>query len=305
MPVNAHPDYLAAEKEYLLAETIEEKIKALKKMISLAPKHKGAENLRAQLKIRYKKLKEKLNKNKQIKKSSTKGIKKGNFQVVIIGKENSGKSTLLKLLTNTKPKISEIPFSTKNPAIGIANINSIDMQIIENPAINSEYHDRGLTNSADCLVIIINDLNDLSYINNYLNKATNKKIILYNLKKTLSKNELRKLHANMKSKKLDFVILDLNNPNKEELNNLKNKLFYFFDKIRVYTKEPGKKEKSEKPIILPQNSCVKDATEKILKGLSKKIKSVKIWGPSSKFPGQVVGLKHQLKDMDIIEFKTI
>jgi len=148
-------------------------------------------------------------------------------------------------------------------------------------------------------------MNDLDCINNYLNKATKKRIILYNSKKILTKNELRKLQANMKSKKLNFVILNLNNPDKEEINNLKNKLVYFFDKIRVYTKEPGKKEKSEKPIILPQNSCIKDAAEKILKGLSKNIKSVKIWGPSSKFPGQVVGLKHQLKDLDIIEFKTI
>ena len=52
MPINAHPDYIAAEQEYLQAETKEQKIKCLKKMIALAPKHKGAENLNSQLKKR-------------------------------------------------------------------------------------------------------------------------------------------------------------------------------------------------------------------------------------------------------------
>ena len=57
MPINASPEYGAAKKEYLAAYTIEEKIEKLKKMISLAPSHKGAENLRAQLRLKLAKLK--------------------------------------------------------------------------------------------------------------------------------------------------------------------------------------------------------------------------------------------------------
>jgi len=64
MPINAHPEYFAAEKEYLLAQSLEEKIEKLKKLISLAPHHKGAENLRAQLKTRLKKFQEQLIKSK-------------------------------------------------------------------------------------------------------------------------------------------------------------------------------------------------------------------------------------------------
>jgi len=44
--------------------------------------------------------------------------------------------------------------------------------------------------------------------------------------------------------------------------------------------------------------------EKILKGFSEKVKETKIWGPSSKFPGQIVGLNHKLRDLDVVEFKT-
>jgi len=51
-------------------------------------------------------------------------------------------------------------------------------------------------------------------------------------------------------------------------------------------------------------TTVREVAEKILKGFADKVKETKIWGPSSKFPGQVVGLSHKLKDLDIVEFKT-
>jgi hypothetical protein len=57
-------------------------------------------------------------------------------------------------------------------------------------------------------------------------------------------------------------------------------------------------------MIMEKNSTVKSVAEKILKGLSEKIKEARIWGPSSKFPGQIVGLNHKLKDLDVVEFKT-
>ena len=124
MPVNAHPEYIAAEKGYLAAETKEQKIIALKKMISHVPGHKGAEHLRANLKRRLAKLK--YTNEKEIRqkagKSTKTGIKKETMQAVIIGKTRAGKSSLLSLLTNVFTKISlseEAKFTTKFPIIGM------------------------------------------------------------------------------------------------------------------------------------------------------------------------------------------
>lgn len=89
----------------------------------------------------------------------------------------------------------------------------------------------------------------------------------------------------------------------ENLEELKKKLFESFPIIRVYLKEP-KKPATDKPMILKENSDAKAVAEKILKGFSKKVKKARVWGPSSKFPGQIVGLDHILKDKDIIEFQT-
>lgn len=300
MPINAHPDYIAAEGKFHLAQTSEEQLTALEEMIRTAPGHKGAENLRAQLKTRYKKLKEKISKAKKSGKSSQKGIKKEDMQAAIIGKTNSGKSSLLESLTNAKPKISEFRFQTKEPIIGMMAYATTQIQIIENPSLDSELYNKGLTNSADTIIILITALEELKEID--LEKARGKVIIAFNKIDLLSNQEKRKLEATLKSKKYNYVMISTKT--KEGLEDLKEKLFQSFDNLRIFTKDPNKKEAEKKPVIMKPHSTVKDVAEKILHGFSKRVKQTKIWGPSSKFPGQKVGLTHKLKDMDIIEFKT-
>ncbi len=301
MPINAHPDFLAAEGEYNGAETKEQKIRALKKMISLCPSHKGAENLRAQLKKRLAKLK--YTKEKEIKKTrgGKEGIKKEDMQVVIIGKTNSGKSSLLRLLTNASPEISPIEFATKFPIIGMMPYAGTQIQLIENPAIDSEYYDKGISHTTDTILILVDKLEDIKELLELTKNYPGKKIIAFNKIDLLNENEKRRLEANLKSKRYDFILISAKTS--ENIEELKEKVFQTFEKIRVFTKEPGK-EKSPRPIILNPRATLKNVAEKILKGFSKNIRQTKIWGPSSKFPGQIVGLNHELKDLDVVEFKT-
>ena len=299
MPINAHPDYLAAEKEYILAQTLEERIEKLKRMISLAPSHKGAENLRAQLKTRLKKFQLQLEKSKKAG-STQKGIKKEDMQAVIIGMTNTGKSSLLKILTNSEPEIADYNFTTKFPIVGMMNYSGTNIQLIEIPAIESDYYNKGLVNTADTILILIDKIEQIKKIQENIEKAHGKQIIVFNKTDKLTKQELRKIEARLQSKRYNFVLISTKT--KEGIEELKNKIFQSFDKIRIYTKEP-RKEKSPKPMILNPGSTIKDVAEKILKGFSSKVKESKIWGPSSKFPGQKVGLQHKLKDLDVIEFK--
>ncbi len=303
MPINAHPEYLEAEKEYHSAYGSDEKLKALEKMLSFVPKHKGAENLRAQLKTRYKKLKEEISKSK---KSSSKkqGIKKEEMQAVIIGLTNTGKSSLLSKLTNTNPEIADYDFTTKKPILGMMDYENVKIQLMEVPAFESNYYDKGLVNSADTILILINNISQIKEIEDDLKKSKGKRIIILNKSDKLNFKEKRKISSTLQSKRYNFVLISTKNG--EGIKNLKTKIFESFDKIRVYTREPGKKinKKNEKPMILEPNSTVKDVAEKILKGFSNKVKEARITGPSGKFLKQTVGLKHKLKDLDTIEFKT-
>jgi len=301
MPINAHPEYLNAEKEYISAEGLEDKIEKLKKMISVAPSHKGAENLRAQLKTRLKKLISQLEKNKKIGKGRKEGIKKEGVQTIILGKTNTGKSSLITSLTNVHAKISEFNFATKKPIVGMLKHEGIELQLIENPAFESEYYDRGLTHTADIILMMITELSQINELKKNLEKERAKKIVVFNKIDLLSENEKRKISATLQSKKYNFVLISTKT--KEGIDELKSKLLESSEKIRIFTKEPGK-GKTERPIVLNPESTVKEVAEKILHGLSKNIRETKIWGPSSKFPGQKVGLAHKLKDLDTVEFKT-
>ncbi len=301
MPTNVSPEFSKAQSKYLEAKTDEEKLEALKEMMKFMPRHKGAENLRANIKQRYRKLKEKLlreDKKKKIRKKE--GIKKQGIQVVLCGLTNSGKSSLLSILTNAKPLIASYEFTTKEPVVGVLNYQNILFQIIDMPAINHENFEQGLANTADILLVVITKPEELEETLPFLEKSIGKKIVVINKIDLLSQGERRKFEARIKSKRFPCCLISCKTS--EGLEDLKSLLLENSGVIRVYTKEP-RKQPSQEPIILKPGTTVEELAGKIFKkGI--KIKEVRITGPSSKFPNQKVGLKHELKDKDIVEFYT-
>ena len=297
---NQSPFYQRAEQEYQEATSDEERIACLEIMMKEVPKHKSSENMRKNLTNRYKKLKMNVAKQKKSGKGGQAGIKKADMQVVLTGFPNSGKSTLFKTLTSLNTKISPHPFTTFKPQLGTFHFEDAPIQIIDTPSFPN--HDKSLINSTDTLLFVIENLNQIQEAEKFLYRTSAKIILIIN---KLEDYDKRKTEANLKSKfkKYDYIIIDCQDPTKSELEKLKKKIFKTFPIIRIYTKEP-KKEPSKEPMIIKKNSTFKDAAEKILKGMSKKIKRARVWGPSSKFGGQVIGLEHVLKDKDVIEFQT-
>lgn len=301
MPINAGYEYFAAEKAYHEASTTEDKIEKLEELIRAAPKHKSSENLLAGLKLRLKKLKESSEKQKKSGKSSHKSIKKEGFQIALIGFPNSGKSSLLKALTNANPLVSEIPFTTRTPEVGMMLHQGIKAQIVDIPSLGSENFDQNITNTADMIIMVIEKLEEIEKIQPFLKKASGEKLIVINKSDLLSENELRKLEATIKAKRIAGIIISTISG--YHLTELKDIITSKMHVIRVYTKEPGKPA-SKIPVVLPEGSTLKTVAESILKGFSDKVKETRITGPSSKFANQKVGLTHILKDKDIVEFHT-
>jgi len=218
-----------------------------------------------------------------------------------VGPPNTGKSGLFKILTGLETKTSLYPFSTTEPKIGTFKFEDAKIQIIDMPSFPN--HDRSLINSSDTLIVVVENLKQIVDSKEIISKAIGKRILVYNKEDLLSNEEKRKIEATIKSKFGGCNFILFSEKSLEKINELKEKIFSSFPIIRVYTKEP-KKEPSAEPMILNKGSLLKDAVEKIRKGMSGKIKMSRIWGPSSKFGGQVIGLEHKLKDKDIIEFKT-
>jgi len=299
MPINASYEYYNAEGQYLKAQTTEEKVFWLEEMIKTAPKHKSSEHFVAELKTRLKKFKEKQEKSKKASKGK-KGIRKEGFQCLLVGFPNSGKSSLLKTLTNANPLIASYPYTTKQPEIGTLEHHELKAQIIDLPALGSENFDFSLLHTTDLIILVVCSLEEFGNIQNKIPSQKNF-LVVFNKSDLLNTEQRRKLEATLKTKKIPAIIVS--SQNYENISELKSKIISKSSLIRIYTKEPGK-EASKNPMILPQEITVKEAAEKIYKGFSAKIKITKITGPSAKFPNQKVGLKHVLKDKDIIEFQT-
>jgi len=265
MPTNVTVEYAKAQQKYLNARTREEKIAALEEMISSVPSHKGCEVLKAQLKQRLAKLKQ-----KRESKSSRKIItiqKEGDAQVCILGLTQSGKSTLLSKLTNAKPEISNHPFTTVKPEIGTFDFYGVKIQMIEIPS-SFQPSLMSIAQNADSLILIYKNEEELEELKEILSR--------YRLNKSL-------VEVNRES----------------NLNDIKDNIWNSLGLIRIYCKEPGKKPE-QKPMVMKKGSTVKDAAKRLHKDFLKYFRFARIWG-SSKYPGEKVGLDYKLEDKDILE----
>ncbi|MAG48031.1 hypothetical protein CL617_05475 [archaeon] len=291
MPVNAGHEYAQAEGKYYEASSIPEKIKALQEMLSTAPSHKGTENLRNGIKQKIAKYKELQEKTKKASKrgSSKFSIKKeGAATIVLIGITNSGKSTLLKELTNAKVDIADYPHTTTKPEVGTLDYKKVKIQVIEIPPFVENLTETedgpallGIIRLADLIVIVLN-LNE--------NINTQIKLIHNELEQAAIKKEI--IAIGIKGfKNKEFLV---------SIDKLKKEIWSSLGLIKIYTKNPGKKPEP-KPVTLNKNSTVKDLAANVHKDFLKKFRFARIWGPSSKHDGQQVGLEHILKDNDIVE----
>lgn len=303
MPLNAGFEFASAEKKYNAAQTDEEKITALEEMLRYSPDHKSSQKYRGELKLKIKKLREKVITDKKRKKSLGQkiSIKKSDMQAVLVGLTNSGKSSVLKAITNANPKIASYGFTTQNPEPGVLYSNTCPIQIIDLPAIGADSFDTGIINTADTALLVIEKIQEIPEVEKVLEKFRGKRIIVFNKIDLYDDSTKRKIQETLKTKRYNFVLISCKTG--EGLEDLKEKIFKSFDKIRVYTKQPGKPQDLD-PMILKPGTLVDQVAKMIFKGKLEIIKKVRVWGPSSKFGGQEVGLKHELKDKDILEFST-
>lgn len=308
MPVNAGAEYAAAELEYQKAKSNDEKLRALNRMYSLAPKHKSSEGLLMEIKTKISKLKAKIEKEKA-KKSSGFSIaikKEGAAQIALVGLPNSGKSTILNKFANTKVLVADYEFTTKMPEIGVMDYYGIKVQLIEIPAFfeGFSYSDKGpsfvgIARSADLIAIIIDGTKECEkqikvieneFLKNYviLKKIKQRHLEGYEIKKCLVV-----VNKIIKNFKCEYPVC--------WFQDFKDASWNMLDLIYCFTKQPGK-PKDFPPVALKKGSTVKNLAGFVHHDFVNKLKFARIWGKSVKHNGSNVGLDHELKEGDIVEF---
>jgi len=141
MPTNLPPEYFDAEKRYRSAKTPAEKLTCLEEMLTIIPKHKGTDKLRADLRKRVSKTKSAAQAKKSLSKheSAFHINKEGAGQVVIVGAVNVGKSALLATVTNAAPEVADFPHTTWKPTPGMMPVENIQIQLVDTPPLSRDY----------------------------------------------------------------------------------------------------------------------------------------------------------------------
>ncbi len=124
--------------EVVAARNIEDKIRLMKEFLSICPKHKGTAKLIINVKRKISSLEEEIKVRKRGRKTAKDPFaveKAGDVQIAVVGLTNVGKSSLLSALTNAKPPISAIPYTTTLPVVGTFRYEGIDFQFVELPAL--------------------------------------------------------------------------------------------------------------------------------------------------------------------------
>ena len=167
MPANLPAEARAKWIKVMEAKTPEEKIKALEEFLSAVPKHKGTANLRLWATRRLAELREEIEIRRR--KRAGRGPrffieKEGAAQVIVVGPPNTGKSSIVSILTGAKTKIADYPYSTIEPVPGMYKFKDVLFQLIDTPPLSpssrSGLNSRviGLIRNADAIMIIM-DIN--------------------------------------------------------------------------------------------------------------------------------------------------
>ncbi|MCK4905064.1 50S ribosome-binding GTPase [bacterium] len=320
MPANLTPQYHEADKEYKQAKTYSEKIEALKKMLAIMPKHKGTERLQGDLKTKISKL-NKISQKKSVKKESDSLShidKEGAGQVILIGKPNVGKSHIISGLTNANSPVTEYPFATRKPIMGMMKFEDIKIQLIDTPSITKTFTERylfPLIREADMVILIVDLAQEdileqveeiteilksklISLKNEKAEGLLPKKCLLIGNKNDFSEaltqlNVLKELYGN------DFTSIFSISALKENWGDLKRKVFHTLEVIRVYTKQPGKPFEKGEPFVMKKGSNVHEVAIAVHKDFTN-LKFARLWDEGN-YSGQRVERNHILKDKDILE----
>ena len=325
MPANLPPEYLEAERRYRAARGPADKLACLEDMLTLLPKHKGTDKLRADLRKRISKLKSSAQSKKSTGKreSAFRIEKEGAAQVVLVGLANVGKSALVATLTNANPEVADFPLTTWKPTPGMMPVENVQIQLVDTPALNREYVEPELLDlirRADLIVLVVDVQTDpVGHLEESVRLLKENRIVPLHLRDGYGEQEGIKF--------IPFIVLANKNDNESTEENLEifrqlidkhwpllsvstttGRNLELFRKaiieqlqiIRVYSKAPGKEPDLSAPFVLKKGSTLEEFAGKVHKDFVEKLKLARVWGDGV-FDGQMVQRDYILQDGDVVE----
>jgi len=323
MPANLNPEYLAAEKRFRTARTLDEKILALEEMLAVIPKHKGTEKMQADIKRRLSKLRIEGEKRSGRRGFSYSINREGAGQVLVVGLPNVGKSSLVSRLTSSSTTVANYPYTTQMPVPGMMFHENVQIQLVDMPPLMYEPADPWYANMSrvvDLIVVVVDLMDDpatqLELVVEELARFRvrpagwpRKENDAYEIEKPMlalgckaDQPEAMKGISDLEQAAAGLPVLAISNTTGEGLESARAEVFRLLDVIRVYTRAPGKGPDMKHPFVLKRGSTMAELAVEIHQDFLQKFKYGRVWG-QGKFDGQRVNLEYRLSDGDIIELR--
>lgn len=331
MPTNLPPEYTKIEERYRAATESHEKIMYLEEMLSVIPKHKGTDHLRADLRRKLSRLKEAAASRKGGSRQSSpfQIEKEGAGQVVIVGPPNVGKSSLVDALTNADVEIGAYAYSTALPVPGMMTYENVSIQLVDTPPLSAEFEEPQLMHliRLSDLICLVIDLQGtpIQQFEDSLALMKEHRIIPQQYRDHYDADQQSRLVfkpimvvVNKTDDELhdeDFsvlcelleetpcALLPISAQNGRNLDTFRRIVYERLDIVRVYSKPPGKEPNFNAPFVMKRGGTVENFAEKVHKDFVENLRSARVWGHGV-FEGQKVGRDHVLHDGDVVELKT-
>jgi ribosome-interacting GTPase 1 len=327
MPTNLPPDYFVVEKRFREAQSASEKVALLEEMISIVPKHKGTDHLRADLRRQLSRLREEAQGQKRHggHQSVYQVDKEGAGTAVLIGPTNVGKSALVAALTNAEPEVSQAPFTTWKPLPGMMPVMDVQVQLVDTPPVERSQAEPGLfdlVRHADLILLVVDLLQDpirqldetLDLLKEHriasrgagIQPASGERltliplVVLVNKWDDASLDELFDICCALTGR--DFLLLPVSAATGRNLQALRQIVFERLDVIRVYARPPGEEPDLTRPFVMKRGGTVIEMARKVHRDYYEHLKTARVWG-STAFEGQMVQRDYELKDGDIVELR--
>lgn len=212
MPTNVTPEFDKQRQIYEDTEGLEQRIVELEKLLSLAPRHKGAERMRGDYRKKLAQLKAQLEREREQSRARRSGggteegviRKEGAGQICLLGVTNSGKSSLINAVTNAELDVGNYPFTTPLPTPAMLVFEDINIQLVEIPGIFEGSYDSsigrqalGVARNTDCIALIIDLSQDIDLQMDILMKELDRARIRLNKEKTAVRIERTGLGGHM------------------------------------------------------------------------------------------------------------
>ncbi len=343
VPANLSADYMNAEERWRRATDPGEKLSALQEMLRAIPKHKGTEKMQGDIKRRIAKIREQMETKKGSggkRRPAWVIDRQGAGQVLISGPPNCGKSSLVAALTNATPEVADYPFSTTLPLPAMMKAaGGVQIQLVDLPPLHREMSPPWLAElfrNTDAVILVL-DLSDddilahteaamayleergiaLSYgkvpegIEELAGSDDPPEVIPYPALVVGSKTDdegtelrlelLREMWVESGFPRLP--LLRVSTLDGDSLERLREMTWVMLDRIRVYTRPPGRDPELSAPFVLPRGATVLDLAYAIHKDVGAGFKYARAWGEDT-FDAQMVGRDYVLSDGDILEIHT-